>query len=302
MLLMIRGFKLAAIVLHFFDNSSHRDAATRSAGSRAAVPFLRRPGRAQRADPAKNWDARKEPAPAYLDLWPFFVRFRMNTTAVMESFKHSCPFCGQHVEYTAGYCGRQMKCPICGNTITFPAIPPKTNAQGARAERPRQGAGRKWAWNPRSIFLFLRDFPHWKTAAQIVVPFLIVGGLLAGAGYVKKTFTDPPPDAPAETPVQTDPEAWRKMTDLTRADQAVQEQLKITLALRAVLKERETIRAATRRQYPGNSNPSAVSSADAAADKARNNYMTANQRFESLDREYQRLGGTVDYRRRLSNN
>ena len=36
----------------------------------------------------------------------------------------SCPFCGQHIEYTAGYCGKQMQCPICGQTVTFPALPP----------------------------------------------------------------------------------------------------------------------------------------------------------------------------------
>ena len=42
----------------------------------------------------------------------------------MESYKHSCPCCGQHMEYTAPYCGKKTLCPTCGHTITFPAMAP----------------------------------------------------------------------------------------------------------------------------------------------------------------------------------
>jgi hypothetical protein len=194
-----------------------------------------------------------------------------------------------------------MKCPICGNVITFPAIPPTTGGQGLRLDRPRTAISRKLAWNPRGLYLFLRDFPHWKTAAQIVIPFLIVGGLLMGAGYVKKTFTEQPAAAPVEASTQADPNAWRKMTDLTRADQAVQEQLRIAQALRAVLKRTENVRNAAHRQY-GSANPSMLKSADDAAARAQNNYTIAAERFDALNREYQKLGGTVDYRGQLLNN
>ena len=54
----------------------------------------------------------------------------------METYKHSCPFCGQHIEYSAWYCGKQMVCPICGKTVTFPAIPPGRKGQPVRTKIP----------------------------------------------------------------------------------------------------------------------------------------------------------------------
>ncbi|MGA2174115.1 MAG: hypothetical protein ABSH38_03920 [Verrucomicrobiota bacterium] len=209
----------------------------------------------------------------------------------MESFKHSCPYCGQHVDYTAGYCGRQIQCPICGNTITFPALPPKG---GAQALRVNQKPARKWAWVPHGLFLFLRDFPHWKTVAQCVVPFLIVGALLAGAAYVKTKFIESP--APPEEPiVQADPGAWQKMTDLTRAEQAVRQQINVVEQARVWAATTERSRTLAHRQFPGNSNPFAVKSADETAQKAQSDYNKARERFSVLLREYQQLGGTKDY-------
>jgi hypothetical protein len=216
----------------------------------------------------------------------------------MESFKHSCPFCGQHVEYTAGYCGQQIKCPICGNAITLPAA----SGRRLRLDRPVAGSA-KTSWNAKSIFAFLRDYPHWKTVAQITTPFLILGALLVGANYVKKNYADKPAasPAPAEADVQADPDAWRKMTDLTRADQAVQEQCKVVSSWHAALKQAQRVSAAVHRQYSDGSNPLAVTKADEAAARAQNGYMAAYQRFQSLNSDYQRLGGTVDYARQLSN-
>jgi hypothetical protein len=213
----------------------------------------------------------------------------------MESFKHSCPYCGQHIEYTASYCGKQIQCPICGNTITFPAIPPQSGGAGVRINRPEDKPARKWAWNLQAIFLFLRDFQHWKTVVQCVVPFLIVGALLAGAAYVKNKFADQPA-APPEPIVQANPDAWQKMTELTRAEQAVKDQITVLVRARASVKQAEEIRAATHRQYPGNSNPLMLRTADETAQKAQNNYNKARQHFENLLEQYRKLGGTHDYR------
>ncbi len=218
----------------------------------------------------------------------------------MESFKHACPYCGQHIEYTAGYCGKQLQCPICGNTITFPAIPPRSGGGGLHINRPDEKPARKWAWNPQAIYLFLRDFKYWRTVAQCVVPFLIVGGLLAGAAYVKNKFSEPPA-TPSEPVVQADPDAWRKMTDLTRAEQAVRQQIRFIAQARAAMKQAEASRESTRRSYPGNSNPLAVRTADETAQRAENNYNRVRQHFEELLVEYEKLGGTHDFHRELPN-
>src|ERR1700753_3777206 len=109
----------------------------------------------------------------------------------MESYKHSCPVCGQHVEYTAGYCGRQMQCPICGNTITFPVIPPtKGGTKAFYAEKPKPK--RQWAGNAGKMLGNIWDFPHWNTVLQILVPFFIIGALIATALWVKNKYSEEP--------------------------------------------------------------------------------------------------------------
>src|ERR1700678_1797356 len=99
----------------------------------------------------------------------------------MESFKHSCPFCGQHIEYTAGYCGKQMQCPICGHTVTFPALPPARSGQTLRVKSLERKPERKWSWKLPPALVFLLNFQHWNVVAQCAVPFVIIGALLAGA-------------------------------------------------------------------------------------------------------------------------
>src|ERR1700733_11455336 len=138
----------------------------------------------------------------------------------MESYKHSCPVCGQRDDDSPRYCGRQMQCPICGNTITFPAIPPAVGGKPAAVMQ--QKPPRKWLWDAKAIFLYLRDFPHWHTVWQILVPFLIIGALLGGAMFVKNKFADEP--APVAAPVvQAEQGGWDKMTELARADQKMQQ-------------------------------------------------------------------------------
>jgi hypothetical protein len=217
----------------------------------------------------------------------------------MESYKYSCPYCGQHIEYTIGYCGKQMTCPICGNVVTFPAIPPKTTAKGLRLDRPSQPVARKWVWKPRGLFLYLRGFPHWKIIGGALVPFLLVGGLLAGARYVKKMFIDQPTVAPVEAVAPVDPGTWQRSADADRVGSKVAGQVEITRKLRAALKQAAKVRDATRLRYTGSS-PYAAS-ADAAFQTAQNNYNAAYNEFRRLNAEYQRLGGTVDYQSQLSN-
>jgi hypothetical protein len=217
----------------------------------------------------------------------------------MESYKHSCPYCGQHIEYTVGYCGKQMTCPICGNTVTFPAIPPKTTAKGLRLDRPAEKVAPKWGWKPRRIFLFLRDFPHWKIIGGALVPFLVIGGLLVGAKYVKSNFTDQPTAAPVEAIAPVDPDSWQRSADADRIGAKVAEQVSRTLAARAAMKQAAAVRDATRIRSGGAS--SYTASAEEAFQRAQNIYNLNYNKFRELNAEYQKLGGKVDYQAQLSN-
>ena len=224
----------------------------------------------------------------------------------MESYKHSCPVCGQHVEYTAGYCGRQMQCPICGNTITFPAIPPASGGKTVAVEERKPA--RKWSWNAKAIFVFLRDYPHWNTVVQILVPFLIIGALLGGAAFVKNKFADEPAPAPAPV-VQAQSGGWDKMTELARADQKMQQyvqsinQTRATLAAAQRALDIEQKRYSQARGYDeqqavmGN-----VQSCQRSVTQAQNNLTYLRQRFDADLVNYSRLGGTIDYRSRVPNN
>jgi DNA-directed RNA polymerase subunit RPC12/RpoP len=46
----------------------------------------------------------------------------------MNGYKYACPSCGQHIEYTDGYAGQSMPCPMCRQPLVFPAVDPSLNA------------------------------------------------------------------------------------------------------------------------------------------------------------------------------
>jgi hypothetical protein len=224
----------------------------------------------------------------------------------MESYKHSCAFCGQHVEYTAGYCGRQMQCPICGNTITFPAIPPSRGGKSVGVEQRKPA--RNWAWNAKAIWFYLRDFPHWNTVVQISVPFLIIGALLAGAAFFKNKFADEPAAATAPV-VQGQPGGWDKMTELARADQKMQHYVQwISQARMAVSAAQRQVDVEQKRlslshgsdeQQVAQAN---VQIAEHSLTQAQNNLTSLRQHFETDLNYYRNLGGTIDYRSRVPYN
>jgi hypothetical protein len=225
----------------------------------------------------------------------------------MESYKHSCPFCGQHIEYTAGYCGKQMVCPICGKTVTFPAVPPGGKGPSLRIKRPEAARAAKWPFDFFGILAPLRRFEHWNLVLVCLLPFVIVGALLAGAAAVRKHL-DNAPAVPVAPLIQADPNAWQKMTDLARAEQSVQQQLgavrKASAAVAVAEQSRANLhaywhvrRAATQALYQSvlaqyKAKDEAVANAHKALDSAR-------RCFESAFQKYQKLGGTTDYRRQL---
>ena len=226
----------------------------------------------------------------------------------MESYKHSCPFCGQHIEYTAGYCGKQMVCPICGKTVTFPAVPPAGKGPSLRIKRPAPPRPAKWSFDFFGLLAPLRRFEYWNMVLVCLVPFIIVGALLAGAVVLRNQLGNPPA-APVAAPIQADPNAWQKMTDLARADVLVQKQLQAvrnaSAALAVAEQKRATLHAYWHVRTAANqaiyenvlaqyrADDQAVANAHKALDHAR-------QSFENALRHYQQLGGTTDYRRQLS--
>ncbi len=218
----------------------------------------------------------------------------------MEAYKHSCPFCGQHIEYTAGYCGKQMQCPTCGHTVAFPAIPPGGLATGTRrpglARKAEAKPGLKTSWPGKGMLRYLRGFEHWDTVAQCVVPFLILGALLAGALFVKKNFGNPTAPAP-EMVVQAEPGAWKKMTELIKADEAVRVELRAVKAAQASLALAQQIQKGLQ-----TADLPQRRSAEKQVDERQRELTSAQKRFQDAYTSYQGLGGTVDYRRQLFNN
>jgi hypothetical protein len=180
---------------------------------------------------------------------------------------------------------------MCGNTVTFPAIPTKKGAAPVQTKPSSVPKQRGWKW-PAAL-AFLGGFQRWDLVAQCVVPFLVIGALLAGAYFVKNKLTDtsPPPEAPT---VAADPQAWQKMTDLEKAEDAVRQRMQELDAARAALKVAQNVRQSTERMSASQqiSAAQAVHRAELAANAAERSFNDAMTR-------YQKLGGTVDFRSQL---
>lgn len=224
----------------------------------------------------------------------------------MESYKHSCPFCGQHIEYTAGYCGRQMVCPICSQTITFPAVPPGKIKSNLHIKRAQAADVKKWPIDFAPFIATLVAFKHWNLVLACVVPFLVIAALLFGASFVKTHFSDDSNQASVPA-VHADPNAWQKMAELTRAEQAVQQQVKNVIAAHNMLLTAQAKARRLHSYYEGKamdaSAAAAVQSqyqqADQEIQRAQNTLSATRNVFENALRVYQDLGGTIDYHQQL---
>jgi DNA-directed RNA polymerase subunit RPC12/RpoP len=224
----------------------------------------------------------------------------------MESYKHSCPACGQHVEYTAGYCGRQIQCPICGGTIAFPAVPPTGGSK--TVENEARKAVQQPPWNLMSVYISLKNFSHWSTVWQVAVPFLIIGTLLAGALFVKSRFADEPPAVGAPV-IQAEHGGWDKLTELAHTDQRMQQYIQAIIQAHKTLATAQRNLEAAEKLYNQTQNPDEkqavsgeVQSARHVLTQAENNLAFLRRRFDTESENYRKLGGTVDYRSRLPRN
>jgi hypothetical protein len=194
---------------------------------------------------------------------------------------------------------------MCGNAIVFPAVPPARGGKTIEVEKIKPI--RRWAWNARAIAVYLRDYPHWKTLWQIAVPFVIVAALLAGAAFVKNRFTDQPASAPAPV-VQTQSGGWDKMTEFTRADQKVQQDLQSVLNAKKLLMDAQHVLDVEQKRYNqahGYDEQQAISgyvqSAQRSVAQVQNMYDACHRHFQADLEVYRKLGGTIDYNSRVPN-
>jgi hypothetical protein len=221
----------------------------------------------------------------------------------MESYKHSCPFCGQHIEYTVEYCGQRMACPSCGKDVVFPAVPPGGKKKPLQIKRAAPARTAKWSFNPNDILACLRQFQHWNIVLVCVVPFVILGALLIGAHALKKQTSD----EPAAPEVHADANAWQKMTALAKADQVVQQQIGVVAQARAMTAAAQRTLDSLHAYYHGKTLDPATFNIYAAQRKADEQACanaqkmldSANQSFNRALQNYQQLGGTIDYRQQL---
>jgi hypothetical protein len=224
----------------------------------------------------------------------------------MEKFKHSCPACGQRIEYTVDYCGKQIACPTCQAAVLFPAIPPVTATQKLRLQRDA-GPRRKKGLLDFPFLKALRNYPHWKVVGACVVPFLIVTGLVLGANFLKSQNTDQPaaqtPRAVAQ-PVSQD--AWNKMTELGAVEQQVKNCVRAALAAKAAVAQamaaQNQLTAAYHGSIPSSIYQNVMEQERLASEKinmAQQQLGATRQAFEAAYTRYQSLGGQFDYRSQM---
>ncbi|MGA2542759.1 MAG: hypothetical protein ABSG78_14515 [Verrucomicrobiota bacterium] len=214
----------------------------------------------------------------------------------MSQYKYACPYCGQRMEYTDAHSGLHIACPKCQHPIVLPAIPAGKLTTSLRVVRPVAPSAAKFQFTFAGIVLALRGFKHWKIAGMCLVPFVLVAGALVAASVYGR-HEAAPPAAPAG--VVVDPEALDTLTDLTRADQLVQDELAAVNRAFAVCQDAETKQAALHNQHREAAGPATFQAVDEAANRAHQALADARKDFDKAFAHYQKLGGAIDYRRQL---
>jgi hypothetical protein len=183
---------------------------------------------------------------------------------------------------------------MCGQTVSFPAIPPGRAGSSLRVKNTEVKPAQKWEMKVPKALVFLRDFEHWNVVGQCAVPFVIIAVLLGGAIFVKNKMGAPSSDNGNAPVVQADPDAWQKMTALTKAEQDVQ------AAGRALERDNDVLEyEQLSRKRLNNSDPFQQKSADQRVDRAQSTVKIARKQFDAAFDKYRQLGGTKDYRSQL---
>ncbi len=224
----------------------------------------------------------------------------------MDKYKHACPACGQRIEYTIDYCGRQISCPSCHALVVFPVAPIHSATQKLRLQRDVV-VEKKKSLLAAAVLKALIEFPHWKVVGACAVPFFLVGGLLLGATYLRKTNTEEPAKLPTAVTEPVGSDAWKKMTDLGQLDQAVQFRVRAVALAKAGLAQAERARQNLHNTYHGQTLDGPIyqgvmrqyEAADRLINQRQQELTAAQQAFETAYAQYQKLGGRTDYRSQL---
>jgi len=222
----------------------------------------------------------------------------------MNGYKYSCPYCGQHIEYTDGYAGRQIPCPMCQHPIMFPAVPAGLKRSSLRLVRDIPKPVQQFQFSFPGLLLFLREFKHWKVLGTCLLPFAILAGALIAASWFRQNEPPPAPapvaapaPAGADAPVAPQP---LPAADLTQAGQQVQARLTAVKQASAALQAAQKNKTAVHQQYKSSAAGEPYEkSADAAVKSAQKLLTAAKTAFATAFTNYQSLGGPIDYRRQL---
>ncbi len=214
----------------------------------------------------------------------------------MSEHKYACPYCGQRIEYADAHCGVRVPCPKCQHPIVLPALPGGKMTTSLRLARPGARPAAKFHFTFAGLLLALREFKHWKTVGICLVPFVLVAGALVAASVSSRHAADPVV-APIEETV--DPHALEMLTDLTRADQLVRDQLAAVNRAFAACQAAEKKAAEMRSLRRGSASPAALQAVDDAAKRAQQALANARKEFDKVFAQYQKLGGAIDYWRQL---
>ena len=214
----------------------------------------------------------------------------------MSQHKYACPYCGQHLEYTDGHSGMHIPCPKCQHPIVLPAIPAGKLTSSLRLVRPVARPAARFQFTFAGIVLALREFKHWRIVGMCLVPFVLVAGAVVAASVSGRNEAAPPA-VPAEVVVDT--QALETLTDLTRADQRVQDELAAVNRAFAACQAAEKKQGALHDQHRGPTSPATFQAVDEAAKRAHQAHANARKEFDKAFAQYQKLGGAIDYRRQL---
>jgi hypothetical protein len=214
----------------------------------------------------------------------------------MSQHKYACPYCGQHIEYGDAHCGIRVPCPKCQHPIVLPALPGGKMTSSLRLARPIARPEAKFHFSFAGMLLALREFKHWRIVGICLVPFVLVAGAFVAAS-VSARHPAEPPIVPAAKAVE--PHALESLTELTRADEMVREQLAAVNRAFAVCQAAEKKRAEMHDLRRGSVGPGSLQAADEAERRAQQKLADARKEFEKVFAQYQKLGGAIDYRRQL---
>jgi hypothetical protein len=215
----------------------------------------------------------------------------------MSQHKYACPYCGQHIEYGDAHCGMKVPCPKCQHPIVLPALLGGKMTSSLRLARAGAGPAAKFHFTFAGMLLALREFKHWKIVGICLVPFVLVAGALVAASVSSRH-----PVAPLTAPVGeevVEPHALETLTDLTRADELVRNQLAAVNRAFAAWQAAQKKQAEMHNPQRGSANPAALPAADGAASRAQQKLTDARKEFDKVFAQYQKLGGAIDYRRQL---